>query len=84
MESKTESKTANAPVTDPPPADVEDAKPSVGLDEAAKIFNGETGEIEVEFSEKEASKVRWKIDLIIVPMVRYTDPNILGLILMYV
>ncbi|KAA8647848.1 uncharacterized protein ATNIH1004_006550 [Aspergillus tanneri] len=63
-----ESKSANVSVTDPPRADVEDTRPSVGLDEAAKIFNGETGEIEVEFSEKEASQVRWKIDLIIVPM----------------
>ncbi|KAJ1716340.1 pantothenate transporter [Aspergillus flavus] len=51
-----------------PRADVERSKQAHGYDDAIKIFNGESGEIDVEFTDKEASVVRWKIDLIIVPM----------------
>lgn len=52
-------------------ADAEKSKVSRCCDEGAKIFDGDgpPGEIELEFSEKEAATARWKIDLTIVPMV---------------
>ena len=62
------SKGVDVAVSTCPRSDVEQPKPH-GYDDAINIFNGESGEIDVEFTDKEASIVRWKIDLIIVPMV---------------
>ncbi|KAF7592546.1 hypothetical protein BBP40_012770 [Aspergillus hancockii] len=56
--------TKNISPSDPSVIEVQD-KHTRGYDEAMNIFNGE---IAVEFTDKEASLVRWKIDLIIVPM----------------
>ncbi|KAE8364116.1 major facilitator superfamily domain-containing protein [Aspergillus caelatus] len=63
------SKDVDVAVSTCPAADVEQPKQPHGYDDAINIFNGESGEIDVEFTDKEASVVRWKIDLIIVPMV---------------
>lgn len=64
-----------------PRADVERSKQPHGYDDAIKIFNGESGEIDVEFTDKEASVVRWKIDLIIVPMVTAMEHLVSGSLL---
>ncbi|GAB1192564.1 hypothetical protein APSETT444_001757 [Aspergillus pseudonomiae] len=53
--------------------EVDHPKQNHGYDDAINIFNGESGDIDVEFTDKEASVVRWKIDLIIVPMVTATE-----------
>ncbi|BAE58547.1 unnamed protein product [Aspergillus oryzae RIB40] len=63
-----------------PRADVERSKQPHGYDDAIKIFNGESGEIDVEFTDKEASVVRWKIDLIIVPMVTAMEHLVSGIL----
>ncbi|KAB8071207.1 major facilitator superfamily domain-containing protein [Aspergillus leporis] len=57
--------TKNVSSSKPRRTEVENTKHSSGYDEAVNIFNGE---ISVEFTEKEASLVRWKLDLIVVPM----------------
>ncbi|KAH8705917.1 putative pantothenate transporter [Talaromyces proteolyticus] len=56
-----------AAITAPTP-DVEKSKPAQGYDEAADIFDGQHGDTVLEYTEKEATIVRWKIDFIIVPM----------------
>ncbi|KAB8230371.1 major facilitator superfamily domain-containing protein [Aspergillus alliaceus] len=63
-----ESKKAEVTTSNGPAMDAEGAKHSHGYDDAMDVFGGENGETTVEFTDKEASRVRWKIDLIIVPM----------------
>jgi hypothetical protein len=71
--------TKNVSSSKPRRTEVENTKHSSGYDEAVNIFNGE---ISVEFTEKEASLVRWKLDLIVVPMVNAIQLSIsLGLLL---
>ncbi|KAE8416448.1 major facilitator superfamily domain-containing protein [Aspergillus pseudocaelatus] len=74
------SKGVDVAVSTCPAADVEQPKQPHGYDDAINIFNGESGEIDVEFTDKEASVVRWKIDLIIVPMVTAMEHLTFGIL----
>ncbi|OGM45391.1 putative pantothenate transporter [Aspergillus bombycis] len=75
------SKTVDISASNRSQTDVEHSKQSHGYDDAVNIFNGESGEIDVEFTDKEASVVRWKIDLIIVPMVTAMEHAAFGSLL---
>ncbi|KAE8327532.1 major facilitator superfamily domain-containing protein [Aspergillus sergii] len=74
------SKAVDVAASSCPRADAEQSKQPHGYDDAINIFNGESGEIDVEFTDKEASVVRWKIDLIIVPMVNSMEHLVPGIL----
>ncbi|KAB8220197.1 major facilitator superfamily domain-containing protein [Aspergillus novoparasiticus] len=74
------SKAVDVATSSCPRADAEQSKQPHGYDDAINIFNGESGEIDVEFTDKEASVVRWKIDLIIVPMVIAMEHLVSGIL----
>ncbi|KAE8310280.1 major facilitator superfamily domain-containing protein [Aspergillus transmontanensis] len=74
------SKAVDVATSSCPRADAEQSKQPHGYDDAINIFNGESGEIDVEFTDKEASVVRWKIDLIIVPMVNAMEHLVSGIL----
>ncbi|KAE8382478.1 major facilitator superfamily domain-containing protein [Aspergillus bertholletiae] len=63
-----------------PRAEMEPLKQPHGYDDAINIFNEEPGEIDMDFTDKEASVVRWKIDLIIVPMVTAIEYTVSGIL----
>ncbi|KNG84546.1 putative pantothenate transporter [Aspergillus nomiae NRRL 13137] len=67
------SKTVDISVSSGSQMEVDHPKQNHGYDDAINIFNGESGDIDIEFTDKEASVVRWKIDLTIVPMVTVTE-----------